>query len=237
MTGFPAAASAIIVVFTWLVLRRYAVRREPHLLLWGLGLGFFGIATLAEAYSAIAWHPVVFRLWYLGGAVLSAAWIGQGTVHLLAGPQRRRWAAVLTGLMAVASIAAAGAVSTVPLDASAFDRTQPLGVQYRAILPRHAPARRLTPVFNIYGTVALVGGAVYSAWLFRRRAIAPRRVLGNVLIALGALAIASAGTLVRFGVGSVLALGELLAAALMFAGFLLATGPEADRAPAHRGRP
>ncbi|MDR7572706.1 MAG: hypothetical protein QN194_07240 [Armatimonadota bacterium] len=224
------------VVFAALVLRRYAVRREPHLLLWGIGLSFFGLATVAETYSAVAWHPVAFRLWYLGGAVLSAAWIGQGTVHLLAGPRRRPLASALTGLLAAASLVASGLVFTVPLDASAFDPRRPLGVQYRAVLPPRAPVRRITPAFNIYGTAALVGGALYSAWLFRRRALAPHRVLGNLLIALGALTIALAGTLVRFGLGGVLALGELLAAALMCAGFLLAAGPAAGRISASPAR-
>jgi len=293
MSLLPAASSAIIFVFTALVLRRYAARRGRHLLLWGIGLGCFGVASAAEAYSALAWHPLVFRLWYLGGAVLSAAWIGQGTVYLLASarlPQFlislvfgyaaatmvfltlgrfglgtkivwalisfhglifastfnrllvRRWrpepiAAVLTIVLAAASAAAAAAVFTVPLDPSAFDPTQPLGVQYRAILPPGALVRRLTPAFNIYGTIALAGGALYSAWLLRRGAIAPQRVLGNVLIALGAFAIASAGTMVRFGLGGYLALGELIAAALMFGGFLLTTSrPVGERSTVQRAQ-
>jgi hypothetical protein len=44
-----------------------------------------------------------------------------------------------------------------------------------------------------------------------------------VLIAVGALSIAFASTLTRLGLGAYLYLGELLAATLMFAGFLLAT--------------
>ncbi len=50
-------------------------------------------------------------------------------------------------------------------------------------------------LFNIYGTVALVGGALYSAYIFLRKRIMPQRVLGNVFIALGGLAPALGGTL------------------------------------------
>ena len=49
------------------------------------------------------------------------------------------------------------------------------------------------------------------------------RVVGNILIAAGALAIGSASTLTRLGFGGFLYLGELLAAITMFAGFLVAS--------------
>ena len=97
--------------------------------------------------------------------------------------------------------------------------------------------RVLTPFFNIYGLLTLVGGAVYSAWIFLRKRIMPNRVLGNVLIAAGALMPGIGGLLSRFGLGGYLYLGELLGAVLMFAGFILATTrPETagarDSAPA-----
>lgn len=283
----PLASSIIILVFAWLVLRRYAVRRGRHLLIWGVGLLMFGAASLAEAYSASAWHPLVFRLWYLGGAVLSAAWIGQGTVYLLAGARLpnllvslvfgytaaaalfiaigrlglgtgivaaliafhglvfaavvhrllvRRWhpqrlAAVLTALLVAGSLVAAYLIFSIPLDGSRFDAGRALSAQYREILPPGAVVRKLTPVFNIYGTITLVGGALYSAWLLWRKEIAPHRVLGNILIAGGAFVIASASTMVRLGLGDYLYAGELLAASLMFSGFLLATSKAGSTAP------
>lgn len=292
LQGIPVASSIIILVFAALVFRRYRIRRGRHLLIWGVGLLMFGIASLAEAYSAYAWHPVVFRLWYLGGAVLSAAWIGQGTVYLLAGArlpnvlvsllfgyaaavvlfvslarvlsisagavgalisfhglifgagfQRRlvrRWnsqalASVLTWVLLAGSLAAAVMVAAMPLDASTFDPAQPLSAQYREILQQGASIRRMTPVFNIYGTIALVGGALYSAWLLWRKEIAPHRVFGNILIALGAFVIAGASTLVRLGLADYLYLGELLAAGLMFSGFLLATARAGSREPVPEG--
>ncbi len=54
----------------------------------------------------------------------------------------------------------------------------------------------------------------------------PNRVLGNVLIAAGALFIGIASTLTRLGDGSYLYLGELIAAVLMFSGFLVAARPQ-----------
>jgi hypothetical protein len=47
-----------------------------------------------------------------------------------------------------------------------------------------------------------------------------------VLIAVGALSVGLASTLTRLGSGSYHYLGELLAAILMFAGFLIASRPQ-----------
>ena len=236
--ALPLLSAAIIVAFATLVFRRFALRRSPHLMVWGIGLLLYGLASAAEALSTAVWSPFVFRVWYLAGAVLSAAWIGQGTVHLLAGMRSsgragqgrdrrltsQSLAFALTVILLAGSAGAAYLVFRLPLDASRFDPGLPLSAQYRQILPPDAAVRRLTPAFNIYGTLTLAGGALYSAWLLRRREILAHRVAGNVLIAAGAMVIASAGAMIRFGLGDILYLAEVLAAALMFTGFLLATG-------------
>lgn len=85
--------------------------------------------------------------------------------------------------------------------------------------------RILTPFFNTYGLITLVGGALYSAWIFWRRRILPNRVIGNILIAVGAMAPAFGGVFSRLGLSEYLYLGEFLGVILMFAGFLKATAP------------
>jgi drug/metabolite transporter (DMT)-like permease len=117
------------------------------------------------------------------------------------------------------------------LDANLFNPSLPISEQYRDIMPAiedGAGIRRTTPFFNIYGLLTLVGGALWSAWLFLRKRVLPNRVIGNVLIAAGALSIGLASTLTRFGVGELLYLGELLAAVLMCAGFIVASAPVAE---------
>lgn len=215
-------SAAVIGMFAVAVFRRYAQRGGAHLLLWGTGLVMFGVVSAAELISGFGWHPTAFRLWYLCGAMFTAAWLGQGTVYLLS-RQRRLAVGTMLALLA-ASVAAAYLVFAEPLTASAFDPRIPLGVQYRTILPAGSVVRKLTPGFNIYGTLTLVGGALYSAWLLWRKEIVPGRVIGNLLIAAGGLSLAVVSTLARFGSGGLLSIAELIAAALMFAGFLLATG-------------
>ena len=229
----PFLSTAVMAIFILAVFRRYAERRGTHLLLWGIGLTMFGLGSFAEAYLALAWNPWIFRMWYLFGAALNAAWLGQGTVYLLT--RRRAVAHGLLALLALGSLIAAYLMLTTPLEASAYTPVRPISEQYREIMPPRAPVRMTTPFFNIYGLITLVGGALYSAYLLWRRQIFPNRVIGNVLIAVGALSVAAASTLTRLGLGQYLYVGELMAATLMFIGFLLATqrpaaAPEPRRA-------
>ncbi|HUS93885.1 MAG TPA: hypothetical protein VMZ24_01770 [Patescibacteria group bacterium] len=217
----------IMVVFTIYVLQRYFVRRKLYFLFWGLGLAMFAIGSFSEAYLALSWNKWVFFCWYLFGAVLTAAWIGQGTVYLLA---KQRTAQITTVVLVTASLIATILLLTtmVDLTESIFSVSEPISEQYQEIMPAIAEGgivRLTTPFFNIYGLITLVGGALYSTYLFWRKRILPNRVIGNVLIAVGALTIASASTLTRFGYGSYLYLGELFAAILMFSGFLVAAAP------------
>jgi hypothetical protein len=92
--------------------------------------------------------------------------------------------------------------------------------------------RFFVPITNVWGTIALVGGAVYSAWLFRRKQIMRNRVVGNWLIAAGGLFPALGGALIRLGVPELKYFGEMLGVILIFVGFLLATNvPEDVQAP------
>jgi hypothetical protein len=81
-TWLPFISCVVSFIFAILVFSRYARRKGAHLLLWGIGMVFYGIGGFCEAYnSAFGWDPLIFRLWYLFGAILVAAWLGQGTVY------------------------------------------------------------------------------------------------------------------------------------------------------------
>lgn len=224
----PFFSTAIMLAFTVFVLQRYLVRRKLHFLFWGIGLAMFAAGSIGEAYLAVAWSPSIFFVWYFFGAVLNAAWIGHGTVNLLF---RKRWVHGLTILLVLGSLGALVLMLRIMpvLDSSGFTTTLPISDQYRVIMPSPTDGgtvRLTTPFFNIYGLITLVGGALWSAYLFWRKRVLPNRVVGNVLIAAGALSIGLASTLTRLGYGSYLYLGELVAAILMFAGFLVAARPQ-----------
>jgi hypothetical protein len=227
----PFGSTAITFIFAGAVLNRFRAARTWHTLLWGLGLGLYGLGTLTEAYLALWWSPLVLRLWYLSGAMLTAAWLGQGTVYLLV--RRRGVAHLLAAGLALASVLAAVLVFTAPLDSAGFVPGIPISTQYKHLLTRGGLMVLTTVLLNVYGTVTLVGGALWSAWLFWRKRVLLHRAAGNVIIAVGAMFPAAAGTLIRLGLGDWLYLSELIGSVLMFAGFYLAIRPQ----PAERRAP
>lgn len=219
-TYIPLASAIVSVVFAVLVLKRYSERGGQHNLFWGIGMIFYAIGGFAEAYyGAFGFQIIVYKLWYLCGAILVAAWLGQGTVSLLW--KNKTWAKVSLYILIIASIISTFLIifaTTTPEALDGFELTA------RGVLPKYM--RLQTPFYNIYGTLFLVGGAIYSAWIFYKKRIFLHRVIGNILIAIGALAPAIGGTLNRAGaVPYALYIGELIGAILLFAGFLRATTP------------
>jgi hypothetical protein len=220
----------------------------------------FGAGSFAEAYLALAWSPWVFFVWYLFGAALNAAWIGHGTMVLLVRKRWVKVVTVILILGSLYAGYLMLQVMP-NLDTSIFTTDKLISEQYgtkvlepgeaaptgaqtatttyrgeqvtvvRGLLPLGTSVRLTTPFFNIYGLLTLVGGAIWSAYLFWRKRVLPNRVIGNVLIAGGALLIGSASTLTRLGYGQFLYLGELLSAILMFAGFRFAARPQPEDAP------
>lgn len=222
-TWVPFTSSIVSFVFAFFIFKRYYVKRGPHLLLWGLGMLFYGIGGFCEAYfGAFGWNALIFRMWYLFGAILVAAWLGQGTVYLLA---KRRIANTLMVILGIASLYAAIRVFSAELDPSLLTTSVHTGSELSGHAIITPGIRTLTPFFNIYGVVTLVGGAVYSAWIFYRKRVLLHRVIGNILIAVGALAPAFGGAFSRFGISGALYIGELLGATLIFLGFWRATTP------------
>ena len=222
-TLLPLLSSIISFFLAILLFRRYAARKGPHLLLWGIGMTFYGIGGFCEAYfGALGWNSLIFRLWYLCGALLVAAWLGQGTVYLLV---KRRWANVLMAILLLASLYGAYRVFTAELDPGLMTASVHTGSELSGSAIVTSGVRMLTPFFNLYGTVTLVGGALYSAWAFWRKRVLLHRTIGNILIAAGAILPAFGGTFSRMGVPNALYLSELLGAILLFFGFLRAITP------------
>jgi hypothetical protein len=232
-TLLPFTSAIVSFVFAFFIFKRYSIKRRPHLLLWGIGMLFYGIGGFCEAYfGAFGWNALIFRMWYLFGAILVAAWLGQGTVYLLA---KRRTANILMVILGVASLYAAIRIFGAELDPSLLTSSVHTGSELSGHAITTPGIRSLTPFFNLYGVVTLVGGAVYSAWIFYRKRVLLHRTIGNILIAVGALAPAFGGAFSRFGIPGALYIGELLGATLIFLGFWRATTPMQEKQPQATG--
>jgi hypothetical protein len=223
MSIIPILSTIVTFIFAFSVLNRYRQRKGTHLLLWGIGLVLYGLGTLSEVLMAITFSPFVLKVWYISGAMLTAAWLGQGTVWLLF--RKSGFARISTYILAAVSLLAIVLVFMAPITgaAASYTTAAPISEQYKEILVRSTPITILTILLNIYGTLALVGGAIYSAYLFFRKRVLINRVIGNILIAAGALFPAMAGSFVGAGIVDMLYLSELIGVVLMYIGFLQAT--------------
>lgn len=207
----PLISSVVALVFAVTVLDQFFARRRPYQLVWSLGIFMYCVSTVTEFWTS-TWglSEIPYRLWYLIGAVFVAAYLGMGTLYLL---MSRRAAHMIMGILAIASLYAAYTVLAAPVDLGAITTLSGKAMP--------ANVRVLTPFFNTFGTLALVGGAIYSAWVFWRKRILAHRMVANILIAAGAVLPAAGGTTIRFG-GSLAAfyLLELVGIIVIFAGFL-----------------
>jgi hypothetical protein len=236
MHYLPFLSTLVTFAFAAAVFARFLKRRGPHLLLWTIGLFFYGIGTLSEVILAFTFSGLMLKLWYLSGAMLTAAWLGQGTFHLLVRKRGVAW--TLTGVLTAVSLLAATLILSAPLTSAAafYNVTMAISSQYKDILTRGGLTIALTILLNIYGTLTLIGGAIYSAIIFWRKRVLLNRMIGNVLIAAGALAPAMAGSFVKMGLVDALYLSELIGVVLMYIGFIQATTvPAREAAPAVAG--
>jgi hypothetical protein len=179
--------------------------------IWSFALLQFALASGALAWGAgLGWTPVVYRVFYLFGAVLNVAWLALGTVWLVSDGSAPRSA---TGAIIGLSLWASFNVVTAPLlpgaeEALAVAR-MPEAVEVLPIEPRI-----MARIVSTIGSVILLWGLV--AGIRRRR----QATLGLVLIALGVVVNALAGTLARAGQVEVFSIGLVVGVTLMFAGFM-----------------
>lgn len=232
MNFLPYLSTIVTFVFTVAVFNRYRRRGGMHLLLWSVGLLFYGLGTLSEVLLGLHFNVLVLKLWYLMGAMLTAAWLGMGTVHLLI--RKGNTAMIITWVLAAVSLFAAFLVFAAAPVSSSYNTALTASEQYKDVLARNGFTILFTILLNIYGTLTLVGGAIYSAFLFWRKKILANRMFGNILIAAGALSPAMGGTFLKVGLTDFLYLSELIGVILMYIGFVMATSTASEPAQAYQ---
>ncbi|MGH8937204.1 MAG: hypothetical protein ACRDXD_13250, partial [Acidimicrobiia bacterium] len=195
----------------------YRSRPRPHLAAWTVAILMYALATWALfAGLALGWSSAVFKAFYYFGAIVNVPFLALGSVYLVLGARVGR---VLLSVFAAFGLAAA--VVTVragfvePLPAEGL----PSG---REVLTFFGP-RIWALAGNVVGTVLLLGLALYTIVRFWR---SNRRLVGgNVLIVLGVLAPAVAGTVEAFvSLAAAFAASLFIGAALLWAGFEVASG-------------
>jgi hypothetical protein len=80
----PAVTALLALAFAVALLDQWRSKRRAYQLVWAIGMLFFGVASGCETVAAaVGWNEVLYRTWYLFGAVWTAGWLGLGTAFLL----------------------------------------------------------------------------------------------------------------------------------------------------------
>jgi hypothetical protein len=213
----PGITAVLALAFAIALLDQWRERRGGFQLIWGIGMIFFAVASGAEVIAALTgWNEVLYRAWYLTGAVWTAGWLGLGTCFLLARTrfgyavaaslflaglftflaarrltepagdapvlyfiaagvlalavavetyfQNERWPSLAAVAVIGATVVSLILMVTVSLPAPGYAIDPLTGAPTGEIFP---PALRLlTPFMNVTGSLALILGALFSAYVF-----------------------------------------------------------------------
>ena len=216
-------------LFAGAVLRQYARKKRVSQLYWSIALIMAFLATLAYVLMVIVGPTnssgiALFRIYYMLGAALVPAWLGLGSIALVASPRITR--ICLIALVAL-SILAVGLISTATINMSKL--SQIAGTPGTGILEPGAWLVTII-ILNTLGVLAVVGVALYSGWKLIRRqsSVAGIQTINllwaNVLILAGVLLNAAAGSLARFfGLQSSFWIIQAFGWTVFFAGVLIAS--------------
>lgn len=216
----PILTTLFAAYFSHRIFKHYRERKSgPHLLWWTFGVAAYGLGTLFESLVTLfGWRPVLFRMWYISGALLGGVPLAQGTVYLLL---KRKTANVLSSILVPFLIFAAAAVLLAPL------KEYPFGAKILSGRVLGAPdgswewVRYLSPFINTYAVIFLIGGAFLSAYRYSKNPETRHRFYGNLLIAVGAILPGIGGSFSRMGYTEVLYVTEFVGLLLIYRGYRL----------------
>ena len=213
--ALASAAMLISLAFALSTFERWLDKRKPHEAAWTAALFLFAAASASLLLGvSLGWNGLWFRLFYLFGAIVNVPYLALGTVFLLGG---QRWGRPATTAVHAFAAFSAGVIAVAPLRGPIPRDTLPQGSDVFGALPRV-----LAAAGSGIAAVVIVGGAVWSAVRFARRASTRRLAYANGLIATGTLVLGAGGVL-----NSVLdemdgfAVSLVVGITLLFAGFLL----------------
>lgn len=217
---WPLATAILGFVYVGLLMVQWWKRRKPHQLAWAVGFLFYAIAAVFEAYSEYTqnWNPYVYRVYIVLAASL-VGFLGLGTLYLITKKRYIGHMYLAFNLVGLA-IFMYGAF-TVPL---LMDKLVPgIVVGGQALGDSGTYPRIMSLWFNIPGSLLLLGGSAWSVVKFWPKKEYRYRSYANILIFIGTLLIAGAGSMARLGSTGGLYIGEMVASAILLVGFLMAS--------------
>lgn len=216
--NLAALAAVLSLLFAGVVGVRWLGSRRPAFAAWSIGLLIFaGAAGTQSLGEDGGFNAALFRIFYLLGGVLGVIYLALGTVYLLA---PRRIGHICAALLGLLTVLVGIDAFLVPVDPAALGT--PAGILGDAYATKATPIHLAAVLFNIAGSLVLVGGSAWSAWRLARDRAGLDRVVCNILLTVGAFVIAAGFSAAKVTHGSLDTLGayESVGIAVMFAGFL-----------------
>lgn len=220
MVIYPLIVAAVSLAFGAVVLSQWVRRRRPQQAVWSFALLVASVAAFAFVLFEGTGSELLFRLYYICGALLAAAYLGMGSLYLILS---RRVADLVLAALAVVSAVAVALILVTPIDARALLTAQHSGTPGTGVFRWGAPALTLFVLHNIFGAVAVVAVALYSAYKVVQRQAPSRFVAANVVIAVGVGVVSTAGSSARLGGSAPFWITTALGYTVIFSGFLLTT--------------
>ncbi len=214
----PVLTTCFSLFFFYQIWNHYRSKPQAtYLLWWSAGVLTFGVGTFTESFHALfGWNIINTRFWYVSGALLGGFPLAQGTVYLLL---KKRTADILSLFFGLLILVGSICIFLSPVFTTDASTQKLTGKVFT-----WAWVRAFSPLINLYSLVFLVGGAFYSARLYKKSKGSDKRWLGNIYIAIGALLPGIGGSFTRFGYVEVLFVTELVGLCMIYAGYRLMRG-------------
>ncbi len=219
MVFYPLIVAVISLAFGGTVLAQWTRRRRPQQLVWGVALLMAAAASFAFVGFLSDGSELLFRLYYVFGGLLMAAYLGMGSLYIAL--DKRVADLVLAALVIVSALGVA-LILVAPINAATLHAVQHTSGAGSNVLK---PGLWLLPLIllNIFGAAAVIGVALYSAFKVLRRQAPGRFAAANVTIAAGTIIISAAGSAARLGSPNLFWATMAVGWVVIFAGFLLTT--------------
>lgn len=166
MNVIVSSADVVLgLVFAVLVSRQYADRRKMHQLMWAIAIILWTIGVAAELAATLGgWSALSYRAYYATGALLIPAWLGMGTLYLVL---NKLWADRILGALVAVSVIGVVLIALWPVNAAQLQSADAQFVPLK-VFP-FFPIQMLLILLNVFGAVAFIGGAAWSAYRFARK--------------------------------------------------------------------
>lgn len=215
-----ALASLVSGWFAYDLIRSSVAKPRPHTVAYAVGMTMFALATFASFISiAFGWTDLVYKTFYLFGAVLNVPFLALGSVYLVGG---QRWGKNLLGLLIPFTFMSA--LLIVPATMGPIpDEILPKGSE----IFETAAITTLVAIGAGIGASILVLAGLISIVRFWRTS--KPLMFGNVLIVVGTFVAAAQRTVVdATGSQELFTATIFTAVSLIWAGYRLAAGRRAS---------